>query len=115
MANISLTQLESCRGRNRVLLIFASSRTHSAYLTQSGLLEAVEDGLRERDLLVFSLLIDGGGEEQALRDRFGIANDTFAVILIGKDGGEKGRFLEPPMLFALIDQMLMRRRELREA
>jgi len=63
-------------------------------------------------------LIDGGGEEQALRDRFGIANDTFAVVLIGKDGGEKGRFLEPlepTTLFDLINRMPMRRRELKEA
>lgn len=114
----SLERLESYRGRNRVLLIFAPSHTHRGYLTQRVLLEGVEDGFRERDLLAFCMFFDGGGDEHALRDRFGIASDTFAVILIGKDGGEKGRFLgplEPATLFAFIDRMPMRRRELKEA
>ena len=53
---------------------------------------------------------------QSFRDHFNVSED-FVVILIGKDGGEKERFLEPvepAYLFNLIDQMPMRRREVKE-
>lgn len=118
MADISREQLESYRGRKRVLLIFAPSSAHKDYLMQRGLLVGAEDGLRERDLLALYLFANRSGEEHALRDRFKIANDAFAVVLIGKDGGEKERFLEavqPTKLFGLVDQMPMRRRELKDA
>ena len=41
---------------------------------------------------------------------------TFAAILVGKDGGEKHRSVEPispQTLFDLIDAMPMRQREIR--
>ena len=46
---------------------------------------------------------------------YGVAGG-FTVILIGKNGGEKKRFLEPVQpaaLFDIIDQMPMRRREMK--
>ena len=52
-----------------------------------------------------------------LRLCFGVAPDTFAVILVGLDGREKARWSGPPApdeVFALIDAMPMRLRELRE-
>ena len=48
-------------------------------------------------------------------DHFKVLPDTYATVLIGKDGGEKERFgepVQPVMLFGLIDRMPMRRREL---
>ena len=51
------------------------------------------------------------------RKRFGIGGETFAVVLVGKDGGEKFRStepVEPEDLFDRIDAMPMRRREVRE-
>jgi hypothetical protein len=57
----------------------------------------------------------------ALRDRFGRnrkgAVDGFAALLVGKDGGVKRTSYEPldtDDLFDQIDQMPMRRREMRE-
>lgn len=56
-------------------------------------------------------------EQRRLRERYGIAEGQFAVILIGKDGGEKLRRLEHvpiETIFALIDTMPMRRREMQD-
>jgi hypothetical protein len=55
-------------------------------------------------------------EVYALRTRFRAGVDDFVVVLVGKDGGEKLRLTEPPSLdqvFALIDEMPMRRAEMR--
>ena len=60
---------------------------------------------------------EGPGSGTALRTRFGVPPDEFAVILVGLDGNEKARWSAPPApgeLFALIDAMPMRRREMRE-
>jgi hypothetical protein len=83
------------------------------------------DGVRERDLLVFSLLEQGpsflGAQEITaeaaanLRRRFGISPGAFTVVLVGKDGTVKLRQGNKTALrdiFALIDGMPMRRREM---
>ena len=67
-------------------------------------------GFRERDQMLVEAR-DGDG----LRERFRVAPDAFAVILVGKDGTEKARWPEPvdaAEVFALIDAMPMRRREI---
>ena len=54
-------------------------------------------------------------EAQRLVERFGIGANTFSVVLIGKDGGEKLRVNEVPDLqaiYAVIDGMPMRGREM---
>jgi hypothetical protein len=56
-------------------------------------------------------------EQEALRKRFQIAPNTFAVLLIGKDGGEKMRSDRPvpwETLQATIDAMPMRQTEMHE-
>ena len=60
---------------------------------------------------------EGPGSGTALRARFGVAPDAFAIILVGLDGGEKARWTAPPApgeIFAVIDAMPMRLREMRE-
>ena len=69
---------------------------------------------RQRELL--------SGHEAGLRDRdlkieYSTGAEEFAAVLIGRDGGEKFRAGEPVSaaeLFARVDEMPMRRRELRE-
>ena len=106
-------RLEPYKNRNRILLIFAPSPTDGAYLEQRQLLGGAEDGLRKRDLVVLELL--EGEQARALKDALRVSDNVFAVVLIGKDGGEKERFYEPVQpaaLFNIIDQMPMRRREM---
>jgi hypothetical protein len=64
------------------------------------------DGTKAKDLA-----------NDALRGRFGVTGNSFAAILVGKDGTEKLRHDAPvtaAKLFATIDAMPMRRREMRE-
>ncbi|MEO0602488.1 MAG: DUF4174 domain-containing protein, partial [Myxococcota bacterium] len=73
-----------------------------------------EAALDDRRLLIFEF---PGDRASDLRRRFDVAPEAFAVILVGLDGGEKRREAEPldaPGLFATIDAMPMRARELRE-
>ncbi len=110
-----MLELKAYRDRNRVLLIFAPSLSDESYKEQKRLLEGAADGLRERDLVVLEPF--EGEQAKTLRDGFKVSDDSFAVVLIGKDGGEKERFsalVEPTRLFGLIDQMPMRRREIVE-
>ena len=85
----------------RTLLISAPSPDNDSYQKQAALLLPAWSGLVERDFVV--------------ETKFG-AQD-FAIVLIGKDGGEKLRrttLLPIAELFALVDAMPMRRAEMRE-
>ena len=115
------------RGEHRLFLIFAASRRDESFARQARLLEGAGDGFAERDLLHADLLEDGTGsfdgaqvpvgEVAEARERFGVGSGRFTALLVGKDGTVKYRFDEPvgPVeLFALVDAMPMRRREMRE-
>ncbi len=131
--------LSPYRWQNRLLLVFAPSPKDGAYGEQMRLLEGESAALEDRDLLVFQLFETSGGLREtspdtaslntaslntaslntaaALRERYGVAENTFTIILIGKDGGEKERHsapVAPETLYAVIDAMPMRRREMRE-
>jgi len=86
-----------------------------------------EEGFSERDLLRGDLLETGtgsfggepapSGQVSAVRKRFQIEAGHFTAILVGKDGTVKHRTntpVTPENLYALIDAMPMRRREMRE-
>lgn len=108
--------LASYRDQNRVVLIFASSPEDAHYLEQQRFFKRAASGLAERDLIVVAIA-QADDAAESLRRAFGIARAEFAVVLLGKDGGEKKRFkrpVTPDELFALIDQMPMRQREMRE-
>ena len=113
------------RGEHRLFLIFAASQRDESFARQGRLLEGGGGGFAERDLLRADLLEDGTGsfdgaqvsawEVAAARERFG--SGRFTALLVGKDGTVKHRFDEPvgpEEIFALIDAMPMRRREMRE-
>lgn len=60
---------------------------------------------------------EAGISDRDLRVEYLTGADEFAVVLIGRDGGEKFRAGEPVSaaeLFARVDEMPMRRRELRD-
>ena len=117
------------RWQARPLLVF-SPPADERLRTQVAALDAARDGLRERDQLVWIVLpetieakvgpaprVTEAEAAAALRRRFAIGEGDFAVILVGKDGGEKLRQRTPlsvDALFGTIDAMPMRRREMRE-
>ncbi len=112
--------------QNRLLLIFAPSPEYEEARAQQRLFEGQEAELRDRDLLVAYLFQEEGRIEDemlsaedvtSLRERYGVAEDDFIVLLIGKDGTAKERLeepVEPADLFETIDAMPMRQREMEE-
>ncbi len=118
---------------NRVLLVFAPTDADSRFQQQLTLLAHHGAGLKDRDLVLLPNVVHAGAEapdtlrtlnspyptgEQQLdqRTRFHVAPSEFAVILIGKDGGEKLRQHAPlsyQKLASTIDAMPMRQEEMR--
>ena len=112
---------------HRLFLIFALSSEDARYVRQTRLLEGAHDGFAERDLLRGDLFEGETGtfdgepvhpeDAAGARERYGIESGCFAAVLVGKDGAVKhrsGELVEPADLYARIDAMPMRRREVRE-
>lgn len=119
--------LSSYQGRNRLLILFAPSEDASMYQPFKEQLQIRTQEIRDRDLVTFHLFESGEGwladrplpKEQvlSLRKQFSIKSGQCTVILIGKDGEVKLRETLPVDLsdiFAIIDAMPMRQREMRE-
>ena len=117
--------LKSHQWENRILLVFAPSDDHDLLEMQVKVLEADKSGMEERDLITYIVLKDKTLQDektifsakltQELRDQYQIGVEGFAVILIGKDGGEKLRtdgILSLKSLYQTIDVMPMRRAEM---
>ena len=115
-------RIEAAHWKQRVVLVTAPtpSSKYPAYAKQKQLLAAADAGLRERHVVV--LCYPHGeifpNDENYLRKRYDLSFKSFEVLLIGKDGGVKLRSTHPltsAALFATIDQMPMRREEMRRA
>ena len=114
------------RWEARIVLVFAPAEDAPLLVAQRAVFDAAADGLAERDVVVHTVLPDHvtpdlgtlpQEDAAALRDRYDVAPDAFAAILVGKDGTEKLRtetVLMPLALFETIDAMPMRRREMHE-
>ena len=115
----SLTQtLRGSQGRQRVLLVLAATTEQADFENQMALLATAKPGLAARDFQVLELTYAQlpAADRQLLIRRLGRL-PVFAVVLIGKDGGIKlrrSRPVAPAELFALVDQMPMRRQEMRD-
>ena len=112
--NLTLDQLAAYRDEKRVLLVFAPFADDGRYVEQKRELEARQAELQDRDMSVFYLLPSGAAP---LYENFSVSENSFTVVLIGKDGTEKERYgtpVQPDDLFGTIDQMPMRLREMAE-
>jgi hypothetical protein len=131
MANIAKSQNIDIPGpylwENRILLVF-NLQNDDQLNKQLHLFSKNQAGMDERDLIVFRILPDkveqihgkkyGKNAAEKLRSKYNIDKNDFTVILIGKDGTEKLRqqkVLSIDKLFATIDAMPMRRREMRNS
>jgi hypothetical protein len=123
--NQGVSTLDAYRDQKRLLLIFADDETDPAYQQQQQMLDGQETACEDRDLLIFHLFANGestiAGTQSPtpvpadLRDQFGIEEDEFAVVLIGKDGTVKLHTDQPTaiqQIFGLIDDMPMRQGEM---
>ncbi|MEM1300652.1 MAG: DUF4174 domain-containing protein [Pseudomonadota bacterium] len=108
---------------DRPIIIFAPSKYDQRLLDQIGRFSMHRKEYRDRDIKVIriggvNMQVDGTGVPHApvLREKYGVPKDEFAVILVGKDGGEKMRVSEPTdprVFYDLIDTMPMRQEEMR--
>jgi hypothetical protein len=123
---MDVSDLRQYLWKNRLLVVFSPGAEVPAYQALSQELDHDPSGVRERDLLVFLVLEHGpsflglqempsrGAED--LRRRFGVTQEAFTVVLVGKDGTLKLKREGPTALaeiFALIDSMPMRQREMK--
>jgi Domain of unknown function (DUF4174) len=119
--------LAAHRWQHRLLLVFTPSLEAAPARALQASLEEAACALADRDLRIGWLSVADGdrladqplsdGYAARLRSGLGVGAGDFAVFLVGKDGGIKARYDEPPALaavFGLIDAMPMRRAELRE-
>ena len=98
-----LLDLDAYRWKSRVLLHFGDNNKQDKLFAHS------QAAFKERDLVLIH------ADSPELRKSFKIKSG-FALILIGKDGGEKARWLtpvDPQTILNLIDTMPMRQSEMR--
>jgi hypothetical protein len=117
--------LANLRDTTRPLLIFAPRPDDPQLQIQLRRLNQDPAALAERDVVLIAIPYNApsptaaqlsDGDALAARRRFHIAPTDFAVILLGKDGGEKLRSSKPISLNQLrntIDAMPMRQDEMR--
>lgn len=124
---MSSFNLSSQKWQNRVLLLFAPSVDNHNYQQQMQLFNQQQNDFKERDLVLVQVLatdksyangqlIDESSAAN-LRNRFGVDQKNFRVILIGKDGGIKRQETTPvkaTAIFEQIDAMPMRQQEMQE-
>ncbi len=122
--NAAAGPLDSYRWKNR--LIIASVAPDEARVQTAAALAANRAKFEERDLKVIDVSPGSSRipgmlrldfkETSALREELKLTGAETVFVLIGKDGGEKARQRETLQLarwFALIDEMPMRRDEMR--
>ena len=113
--------------KNRLLLVFSPSASEPSYRELEKNLQQFRAELKDRDLLVFHIICAEDAVHhthafspeavRSLRQRYAVSDNNPTLILIGKDGGEKARQIgefDLQALFARIDAMPMRQREMRE-
>ena len=110
--------------KKRVLLVFSPDEHNTGFQRQQSILQAIEGGLSERDMIVVRafaddrVVLDEQSHAQSAANfyqRFAVNSDEFRVILVGKDGTvklDRDGVVSGADLFALIDSMPMRRYEM---
>lgn len=116
--------LEDLKWKNRILLVFPSSNASTSDVGE--MTDSLLTEISDRDLVYFifgdSLISNSEYKfekayEKKLRSRYALGSKELCWILIGKDGGSKlkkeGTAPDWELLFATIDAMPMRQREMK--
>lgn len=102
--------LRKARWENRVILVHQAPGKDELSKSWNAQILKFKDGLSERDIILLPV-------DSELSQRYRVPHQQFTLVLIGKDGGEKGRQVNEADLekfFQLIDKMPMRQREMKE-
>ncbi len=116
------------RGKRRPLLVFAPTAADARLVRQLDAIGRTRSLFDERAMTLIVVSANGTStagdvrlspaQAEALRTAYGVKRDAFAVRLVGKDGAVKRKsddVLAMDTVYALIDTMPMRKREIREA
>ena len=120
----SAQDLSKHRWENRLILLLTEDENNSTF--QSQLAEFRKDltGLNERRLIIYQVMPGEfktglNGDDKIKSDRlyndYKKTDSGFEVVLLGLDGGiklQQGELLQLERLYAIIDAMPMRRREI---
>ena len=96
--------------KNRIILTFADDEDHPDLIRLKVEMNENNCGILNRDLLHFHFSNDGKIGNQTTKN-----DQSFRILLIGKDGGikyESNRSVSLIQLFELIDSMPMRQNEM---
>jgi hypothetical protein len=97
----------------REVILLTTHKEDAIYIRQLQVLKADEKGLAERDIKLSTYFFDEGLPKERLK--LITKPNTFTIILLGKDGGEKYRSHQISSLntlYKIIDVMPMRRAEM---
>ena len=110
------TSISAMKWEKRVLLVSAPDANDPSLNDQRRIIARWRAGAEERDITIVEVVgnkVAGASDSAAtLRQRYRLPTASFAVVLIGKDGGGKLRGTRPisaAMLEETIDAMPMRR------
>ncbi len=113
---MTIATLSAQKSAYRRVLLFVESEKDSQLLEQQRLLKADQAGCKIRDIRV-QVHVFGKTNKFFLSDH-GIDSPQFTFLLIGKDGSAKFRstkVVPKEQLFAIIDAMPMRKKEMKRA
>ncbi|PVY44075.1 DUF4174 domain-containing protein [Pontibacter virosus] len=111
--------LEDYKWENRLLLLFAPSADDPQLIRQKEIVSNSQQGITERQLVVLELA-PGSNAARMRKDllkKFKVEAGSYTLLLLGKDGLEKYRTQKAVPIeevFKIIDQMPMRRQEMRK-
>ena len=125
--SIQCQDLSQHQWKARLILLLTDDESDSVYNQQLSILNSDADGVKERKLIVYTILPEKYKVQEALNfqwysgsstyDKYKKTPGSFEFVLIGLDGGVKKRKAGSPMklneLYGTIDGMPMRRAELR--
>ncbi len=127
MVNADAQNLSTHQWKNRLILILVNDDAQAELQAQLTEFRARSAGMKERKLVVYQIQVNqfqrglNADNEwinsNKLYQKYKSDDSPFEVILIGLDGGIKltqNDILTCEKLFAIIDAMPMRRREMRE-
>ncbi len=114
--------LESYRWKKRVLLIFSKTDNEAFFTKQIATVRQAMEEYEEREVVILCVMKGKISDEKgnvlatiSPKDELNTLFDQqVGIVLIGKDGGEKLRSIEPvsnEAIFGLIDSMPMRKSE----
>lgn len=111
MLHLALTEAHAQFSRERKVLLFGGAAQTQTINKQVAVLKKDSLGIEDRDITI--TIVKEGSPTYT---RYNVPAGSFALVLIGKDGGEKHRsdkVMSTEELFAIIDAMPMRRSEMK--